>query len=214
MPYTIIRRGESRSFPDDDPFHAAAVQAQDAEVVLYLGSAALFSPHPDKKAVLIELGTECLAAHVPEADGARFDNLVGFARYRNGSDPPSALVEVVRQLETLESAVAAAVAVFESAGLSVSVCSDQPGRIIDRLVRPFYNAALRLIDEQRATQHDLDLTCRLGLGYPDGPVERVLRGGLAYHHDVTKALFETFGTAAYAPAPRAIATAARRDRRS
>jgi 3-hydroxybutyryl-CoA dehydrogenase len=110
MPYTIIRRGESRSFPDDDPFHAAAVHKQDAEVVIYLGSTALVSPHPDKKAVLIELGTECLGAHIPETDGARLDNLLGFARYRNGSDPPSALIELVRQPQTPESAIIAVVA--------------------------------------------------------------------------------------------------------
>src|SRR5262249_27398951 len=170
MTYAIIRHGESRSFPDPAPFHAATAQVHDADVVMYIGAAVPVAPHPDKKAVLIELGTECLAAHVAESDGARFDNVLGFARYRNGSDPPSALVELVRQRATPASAIDAAVAVFESVGLSVSVCSDQPGRIIDRLVRPVYNAALRLVDEHRATQHDLDMTCRLWLGYPEGPV--------------------------------------------
>ena len=214
MPYTIISRGESRSFPNEDPFRAAAARTHDADVVVYLGTGAAPTAHPEKAAVLVELGTECLAVHVPDADGVEFSNLLGFARYRNGSDPPGKLVEVVRQIDTPESAIAAAVAVFESAGLGVSVCSDQPGRIIDRLVRPKYNAALRFLDERLATERDLDATCRLGLGYPDGPVERVVRGGLAYHHDVTKALFEAFGTAAFAPAPRAIAAAARRERAS
>ncbi len=46
--------------------------------------------------------------------------------------------------------------------------------------------------------------CRLGLGYPDGPIERVVRGGLAYHYDVSTALFEVYGTPAYAPARRAV----------
>src|SRR5262245_33584455 len=165
MRYTIISRGESRSFPAGDGFHAAAVHAQDADVVVYIGAGQAPRPHPDKAAVLVELGVESLAVHLPDADGAEFSNLLGFARYRNGSDPPSALVEVVRQVDTAESAIAAAGAVFESAGLSVSFCADQPGRIIDRLVRPLYNAALRFVDERLATQEDLDLTCRLGLGY-------------------------------------------------
>ncbi len=68
---------------------------------------------------------------------------------------------------------------FEPAGLEVAVCADQAGRIIDRLVRPKYNAALRLLDEGLASAEAMDTTCRLGLGYPDGPIERVLRGGLA-----------------------------------
>jgi 3-hydroxybutyryl-CoA dehydrogenase len=94
--------------------------------------------------------------------------------------------------------------VFEAAGLVVVVCADQAGRIIDRLVRPKYNAALRFLDEGLATAKDMDTTCKLGLGYPDGPIERVERGGLAYHHDVTRALFETYGAAGYAPARRAV----------
>jgi 3-hydroxybutyryl-CoA dehydrogenase len=84
------------------------------------------------------------------------------------------------------------------------VCKDQAGRIVDRLVRPVYNAALRFLDEGLASAEALDTTCRLGLGYPDGPIERVMRGGLAHHHDVSKALFEVCGSASYAPARRAV----------
>ena len=33
---------------------------------------------------------------------------------------------------------------------------------------------------------DIDTTCRLGLGYRDGPIERVsIASGLAYHYEVT-----------------------------
>jgi 3-hydroxybutyryl-CoA dehydrogenase len=67
-----------------------------------------------------------------------------------------------------------------------------------------YNAALRFLDEGLASAAAMDTTCRLGLGYPDGPIERVVRGGLARHHDVTRALFEAYGTAAYAPPRRAV----------
>jgi 3-hydroxybutyryl-CoA dehydrogenase len=155
-------------------------------------------------AILIELGTECLGVHTGEAMGGEGSNVVGFARYRNGGDPPSTLVELVRQPSTSKAALAAARTIFEAAGLTVVVASDQVGRIIDRLVRPKYNVALRFLDEGLATQADMDLTCRLGLGYVDGPVERVVRGGLAHHHAVTQALFEVTGAAAYAPARRAV----------
>ena len=101
----------------------------------------------------------------------------------------------------------------EAAGLTVVVCNDQAGRIIDRLVRPKYNVALRFLDEGLASAKDMDTTCRLGLGYPDGPIERVERGGLAYHHDVTRALFETFGSPGYAPARRAMVAKARDEAR-
>ena len=200
MIYSIVRNGESRSFPKDDVFLAGTNDG--ADVVIYLGA-----PHEEdssKAAILIELGTECLGVHTSEDSGREGSNVLGFARYRNGTDAPSKLIELVRQPNTPRSTIDAATKVFEDAGFEVAVCTDQAGRIIDRLVRPKYNKALSFLDEGLATAADMDLTCRLGLGYPDGPIERVTRGGLAGHHDVTQALFETFGMPAYAPARRAV----------
>jgi 3-hydroxybutyryl-CoA dehydrogenase len=199
--YTIVCEGESRSFPKGDAFLDGA--AEGGDVVVYLGRAR-FRPDPSKTAILIELGTECLGVHTGEGQGDEGSNVLGFARWRNGADAPSDLVELVRQPATPESAIAAATEVLESAGLTVALCGDQAGRIIDRLVRPKYNAALRMLDEGLASAADLDLTCRLGLGYPEGPIKRVVRGGLAHHHDVTRALFEVTGAAACAPARRAV----------
>ena len=208
MRYSILQRGESRSFPPGDAFFAGA--SDNGWVTIHLGT----PPAPDdtKAAILIELGTECLGVHTGETSGEEGSNVLGFARYRNGSDAPSQLIELVRQPNTKPEAVAAAQAVFEAAGLTVVVCSDQVGRIIDRLVRPKYNAALRFLDEGLAIAKDMDLTCRLGLGYPDGPIERVERGGLGYHHDVTAVLFAVTGAAAYAPARRALVAKQRENR--
>lgn len=199
MDYSVAAHGESRSFPKGDPFLDRATEG--ANVVILLG--APYRQDSSKAAILIELGLECLGVHTGEAMGEEGSNAVGFARYRNGDDPPSNLIELVRQPNTSDTAVDAARAVFEAAGFAVVVCSDQAGRIIDRLVRPKYNAALSFLDEGLATAKDMDTTCRMGLGYPDGPLERVERGDLARHYDVTQALFEVYATPAYAPARRA-----------
>lgn len=211
MRYAIVDGGQSRSFPAGDAFLDKAVGIADADVVVYLAGAA-FVDDASKAAVLVELGNECLGEHTGEEFGNEGSNVLGFARYRNGSDAPSPLVELVRQNATSEVAVAAAKALFEAAGLKVSICADQAGRIIDRLVRPKYNDALRLLDEGLATQKDIDLTCSLGLGYRDGPIERAVRGGLAHHYDVSASLFEIYGTAGYAPARRSVVAAHRRER--
>lgn len=200
MRYSISQQGESRSFPTGDAFLAGT--SAGGEVVIHLGTP--LKADDTKAAVLVELGMECLGVHTGERAGEEGSNVLGFARYRNGSDGPSQLIELVRQPNTKAEAVAAAKAVFEATGFTVVICTDQAGRIIDRLVRPKYNVALRFLDEGLATAKDMDLTCRLGLGYPDGPIERVERGGLAYHHDVTAALFAVTGAAAYAPARRAL----------
>ena len=200
MDYQIIQQGESRSFPAGDPFLAGALS--EAGVVLYLG--APYRADRNKAAILIELGNECLGVHTGEDAGREGSNVLGFARYRNGDDAPSNLIELVLQPLSDEVACAAAKTMFEAAGFTVVTCSDSAGRIVDRLVRPKYNAALKFLDEGLATAEDMDKTCRLGLGYPDGPIERVVRGGLAYHYDFSTALFEVYGTPAYAPARRAV----------
>src|SRR4029453_9882636 len=109
-----------------------------------------------------------------------------------------------RQPNSKLEAIAAARAVFEEAGFTVVVCADQAGRIVDRVGGPKYNAALRFLDEGLASAKDMDTTCKLGLGYRDGPIERVERGGLANHYDVTPARFEKYGPPPYAPARRAV----------
>ena len=181
------------------------------EVVIIIGADAgrIFSEDSDREgkiAILIELGAECLGAHTGELRGEEGSNVLGFARFRLGAAEPSRLIELVRQPRTTEAAVTAARQVFEGAGLQVAVCGDFAGRIIDRLVRPYYNAALRRLDEGLASAADLDTTLRLGLGYPEGPIELLERTGLAQHCDVTQSLFEAYGDAAYAPARRARVT--------
>jgi 3-hydroxybutyryl-CoA dehydrogenase len=200
MTYTIIQNGPSRSFPEGDGFLSGASKDKGTDVLVLCK--APFAADPSKTAILVELGNESLAQHI--GNDSAHSNVVGFARYRNGDDAPSKLVELVRPLSASDAAVAVATELFTKAGLEVVVSADQIGRIVNRLVIPKYNAALRFLDERLATQADMDLTCKLGLGYPDGPLERIFRGGMARHYHVTHALFETYGTPAYAPPRRAI----------
>lgn len=206
MFYQLIDTGNSRSFPDRHMLHDKA--ERDAEVVVIIGEKVgqalqTLAARESKIAVLIELGTESLGVHTGETRGAEGSNVVGFSRFRLGSADPTRLVEVVRQPRTADTALAAAKEIFEAAGLEVAVCGDFDGRIVDRLVRPYYNAALRRLDEGLATADDLDTTLRLGLGYPEGPIALLERTGLEHHYDVTKALFDALGDPAYAPARRA-----------
>jgi 3-hydroxybutyryl-CoA dehydrogenase len=204
--HELIDTGASRSFPDPHPLLTASAKRGDIVVIIGAGAAEAFRSLGGRDryaAVLVELGTECLGVHTGEARGEEGSNVLGFGRFRLGTAPPSDLVELVRQPRTAESAIAAARKLFEDHGLKIAVCGDLPGRIVDRLVRPYYNAALRRLDEGLASADDLDTTLRLGLGYPEGPIHLLERTGLAEHFDVTHALHEALGDMAYAPARRA-----------
>lgn len=211
IPYRIVDTRGSRSFPFGDPHPFLEEGTSSADVVVVIGT----DPDPvmttvgAASVVLVELGTECLGVHTGEGAGQEGSNILGFARYRVGDDPPSNLVELVHQPQTEPEARATAKALFEQAGFQVAECRDSAGRILDRLIRPYWNAALTALDEGLATAEDMDTTVKLGLGYPAGPIELLERSGLHHHHDVTAALFETYGTRHYAPARRAVVAKAR-----
>ncbi|KVA53016.1 3-hydroxyacyl-CoA dehydrogenase [Burkholderia cepacia] len=215
MSYQIIESGESRSFHGGHAFVEAA--RDDATARVYIGSDAGRAFMRDKEGgwqpagapfVLLELGHECLAVHSGDSAstdqcGGAAPNVFGFARFRLGDAEPSRLIELVKPAQPDEAALAHAKRAFEDAGFVVAVCGDFPGRIVDRLVRPYYNAALRRLDEKLATASDLDTTLRLGLGYPEGPIALLERTGLEHHYRATQALYEALGDSAYAPARRA-----------
>ncbi len=213
--YRVVSAGESRSFPTKHAFLDQAEAMGASRVFIGAGAGKAFACADDLDDcpfVAIELGTECLGVHTGEYQGEEGSNVLGFARFRLGRADPSPLVELVRQPKTSESAISAAKSAFEAAGLKVAVCADFPGRIVDRLIRPYLNAALRRLDEKLASAEDLDKTLCLGLGYPEGPIALLERTGLAEHHDVTQALHQAFGQEAYAPARRAQVTKARAPR--
>jgi 3-hydroxybutyryl-CoA dehydrogenase len=219
--YRMIDTGASRSFPVRHALHeAAASDGADADDSLGLilagaGAGAAFGRLGDigrQAFVAIELDTECLGVHAGEGRDERRANVLGFARFRLGDAEPTALVELVRQPWTTPQALDAARQAFEASGLTVAVCNDRPGRIVNRLIRPVYNAVLRRLDERLATADEIDKTLRLGLGYPEGPLALLERTGLADHARVTEALYRALGDPAYAPA-RAAQVALERTRR-
>lgn len=205
MSYRIIQAGESFSFSDKHEFLNNATD--DGSSWVFIGNKVnqTFRDNREKLQdspfVLLELGHECLGVHIGDEDGPT--NVLGFARFRLGKAEPTNLVELVRKTWTSEKALHAAKASFEQAGLVVAVCQDFPGRILNRLLRPYYNAALRRLDEGLATAADMDATLRMGLGYPEGPIELLNRTGLEHHFEVSQALFEQLGQEPYCPARRA-----------
>ncbi|GJH27040.1 3-hydroxyacyl-CoA dehydrogenase family protein [Caballeronia novacaledonica] len=215
MTYRLIQAGESRSFQEGHAFIDAARNDASARVYTGTGAGRAFADEKrggwraeDAPFVAIELGHECLAEHTGDTaradlEGGAAPNVFGFARFRLGDAEPSNLIELVKPAVADAASLEKAKAAFESAGFVVAVCGDFPGRIVDRLVRPYYNAALRRLDEKLASATDMDMTLRLGLGYPEGPIALLERTGLHHHYEVTQSLYEALGDTAYAPARRA-----------
>ena len=204
--YRVLQAGPSRSFPEPSPFLSAATPHGAGLVMIGERCGEAYRSLETREGfafIALELGGECLGVHTGESLATEPSNVVGFARFRLGNAQPTKLIELVRQPNTTPSALAAAKAVFEATDLVTAVCNDFPGRIVNRLIRPFYNSLLRRLDEGLASAQDLDKTLCLGLGYPEGPLALLERTGLEHHYDVTAELHAALAQEAYAPARRA-----------
>lgn len=204
----VIDTGNSRSFPRAHKLLADAGSESSADVIFIVGedvASALQGIESSDivRAIVVELKDECLGVHTGEHRATEGGKVLGFSRFRMGDDDPSDLVELVRQPQSDEQAIAAASAVLNTAGLEVSVCQDHDGRILNRLLRPYFNDVLRRLDDGLASADDMDLTLRLGLGYPEGPVTLLERSGLHHHAEVSESLYKATGDRAFSPARRA-----------
>jgi 3-hydroxybutyryl-CoA dehydrogenase len=81
------------------------------------------------------------------------------------------LAEVVRTVLTSDAAVAAAVASCTERGLVPVVCGDRSGRVVNALLFPYLNDAVKMLEASYATVDDIDNAMKLGCGYPVGPFE-------------------------------------------
>lgn len=197
--YTVQSNGISRSFPQPHALLDGAVP--NGSVLLLVGDkAALQNDDSGFVAVAIEIGDEGLGFHTGEDSGREGSNVVGFARWRLGSEDPSNLIELVVQPQTSTEAIALVRTVFQGAGFQVSACADRPGRIVDRLLRPQFNLALQAVDDGLVNAKDLDTCVQLGLGYRKGLIAPLERAGLEHHYDVSLALYRAYGCPEYVPA--------------
>ncbi len=116
--------------------------------------------------------------------------------------PLMPLVEVVAATQTSPQTVSRAVALAEALGKRPIVVQDAPGFLVNRLVRPFYGEALRLVQERVAEPATVDRICRLGGGFRMGPFELMDLVGIDVGLAVARS-FEasSFGEPRWRPSP-------------
>ncbi|MGB1636804.1 MAG: 3-hydroxyacyl-CoA dehydrogenase NAD-binding domain-containing protein [Flavobacteriales bacterium] len=106
--------------------------------------------------------------------------------------PLMALVEVVPALQSRADLVDHGVREMTRWGKSPAKAKDTPGFIVNRVARPFYSEALRILEEGIASVEDIDASLR-AQGFRMGPFELMDLIG----HDVNYAVTSTVHTAFY-----------------
>ncbi|TDC75880.1 3-hydroxyacyl-CoA dehydrogenase family protein [Streptomyces hainanensis] len=114
--------------------------------------------------------------------------------------PAMRLVEVVRTVLTGDAAHATAHALCAAIGRHPVDCRDRAGFVVNALLFPYLNDAVRMVQEHYATPAEIDTAMRLGGGYPMGPFELLDIVGLDVALAIQRTLHHEFREPALAPA--------------
>lgn len=114
--------------------------------------------------------------------------------------PRMRLIEVVRGEDTDPSVVEAATELARAWGKTPVACTSTPGFIVNRVARPYYGEAQRMVEEGVADPATIDLVLRECGGFPMGPFELTDLVGQDVNLAVSRSVWEqTFGDPRYAP---------------
>lgn len=111
------------------------------------------------------------------------------------------LVEVISGDDTSDATLAAAEAFVASLGKTSVRCKDTPAFIVNRVARPFYGEAFRLLGEDAADVETIDRLVE-SLGFRMGPFRLIDLIGCDINFAVTQSVYDAyFGEPRYRPHP-------------
>ena len=105
--------------------------------------------------------------------------------------PLMPLVEIVPAIQTSEDTPLHLVSLMKNWGKSPVIANDSPGFIVNRVARPFYGEALRILDEGIADVPSIDTVMR-NLGFKMGPFQLMDLIGHDVNYAVTESVFKSF----------------------
>ncbi|HNH97204.1 MAG TPA: 3-hydroxybutyryl-CoA dehydrogenase [Microthrixaceae bacterium] len=115
--------------------------------------------------------------------------------------PAMALVEIVRPLTASDETIAAVTEFASACGKNPVQVKDQAGFIVNALLFPYLNNAVRLLENGTATAEDIDTAMKGGCNFPMGPLALLDLVGLDTSLSILDALYDEFRDPNYAAVP-------------
>jgi 3-hydroxybutyryl-CoA dehydrogenase len=106
--------------------------------------------------------------------------------------PLMALVEVIQGDRTTTETIEKATALMQQMGKTPARTKDTPGFIVNRIARPFYNEALRILGDGGATVEAIDRIMREAGNFRMGPFELMDLIGHDVNFAATESLYRSF----------------------
>ena len=115
--------------------------------------------------------------------------------------PMMSLVEIVETLVTAEDTITQVRQFAEACGKSPVLVKDRAGFIVNALLFPYLNNAVRMLETGTATRDDIDSAMKGGANFPMGPFALLDLVGLDTSLSILDALYAEFRDPNYASAP-------------
>lgn len=113
--------------------------------------------------------------------------------------PVMSVVEVVRPLSASDDTIARVTAFALACGKEAIEVKDQAGFVVNALLFPYLNHAVRLLEQGVATRDGIDAAMRGGCGFPMGPFALLDLVGLDTSLAILNALYDEFAEPHLAP---------------
>ncbi|MET0191222.1 MAG: 3-hydroxybutyryl-CoA dehydrogenase [Pseudonocardia sediminis] len=115
--------------------------------------------------------------------------------------PAMKLVEVVSTIGTSADAAATILDVCQKLKKVPVSCGDRAGFIVNALLFPYLNDAVKMLEAHYATADDIDAAMKTGCALPMGPFELLDVVGLDVSLAIERSLYSEFRQSGFAPAP-------------
>jgi 3-hydroxybutyryl-CoA dehydrogenase len=111
------------------------------------------------------------------------------------------LVEVVHTVATADDVVATVQDLCRKIGKHPVTCGDRSGFIVNALLFPYLNDAVKMLEAHYASADEIDTAMKTGCGYPMGPFELLDAVGLDVSLAIQRELYMEFRERGFAPTP-------------
>ncbi len=197
-----------QNLADVDLVIEAATEDHDTKVVMFRRLDEVTKPE-----VILASNTSSIPIADLGAATSRPDKVLGMHFFN--PVPVMGLIELVRAISSSDDTMAFGRAYGVVLGKTTVESRDRAGFIVNALLIPYLNGAIRMLEDGFATREDIDTAVHLGLNHPMGPLRLIDLIGLDTHLFIANVLFEEFKEPTFAPPPllRRMVTAGRLGRK-
>jgi 3-hydroxybutyryl-CoA dehydrogenase len=181
-------------FNDRDLVIEAAIENMDLKKKIFAELDKICPEH-----AILATNTSCLSIIDMAMQTKRQDKVLGLHFFN--PVPLMKLLEIVKTITTSDETLKICREFGDALGKTIVIAKDTPGFIVNTLLTPFTNNAVRMLDAGVASKEDIDAAIQLGLNHPMGPLTLIDLIGLDTYLLVVDAQYEAFKDPQYVAPP-------------